>query len=154
MATLNRFEDLKIWQDARRFNKNLFSVLLLVDDVKFGFLKNHLFKTSGSIMDNIAEGFEREGNKEFIQFLYYSKGSAGEIRSQLYRAFDLNLISKENFNDLSKQLLNISSQLSLFINYLKNSEFKGAKFKEPSVNYALNLSIENFILPHNESSNN
>ena len=154
MATLNRFEDLKIWQDARRFNKNLFSVLLLVDDVKFGFLKNHLFKTSGSIMDNIAEGFEREGNKEFIQFLYYSKGSAGEIRSQLYRAFDLNLISKENFNDLSKQLLNISSQLSLFIKYLKNSEFKGAKFKEPSVNYELNLSIENFILPHNESSNN
>jgi four helix bundle protein len=154
MATLNRFEDLKIWQDARRFNKNLFSVLLLVDDVKFGFLKNHLFKTSGSIMDNIAEGFEREGNKEFIQFLYYSKGSAGEIRSQLYRAFDLNLISKENFNDLSKQLLNISSQLSLFIKYLKNSEFKGAKFKEPSVNYKLNLSIENFILPYNESSNN
>jgi four helix bundle protein len=153
MATLNRFEDLKIWQDARRFNKNLFSVLLLVDDVKFGFLKNHLFKTSGSIMDNIAEGFEREGNKEFIQFLYYSKGSAGEIRSQLYRAFDLNQISEENFNDLSKQLLNISSQLSLFIKYLKNSEFKGAKFKEPSSSYEVNLSIEQFIDSTNESLN-
>jgi four helix bundle protein len=150
---LNRFEDLKIWQDARRFNKNLFNVLLLVDDMKFGFLKNHLFKTSGSIMDNIAEGFEREGNKEFIQFLYYSKGSAGEIRSQLYRAFDLNLISKENFNDLSKQLLNISSQLSLFIKYLKNSEFKGAKFKESRENYEINLSIENFIDSTNESLN-
>jgi four helix bundle protein len=153
MATLNRFEDLKIWQDARRFNKNLFNVLLLVDDMKFGFLKNHLFKTSGSIMDNIAEGFEREGNKEFIQFLYYSKGSAGEIRSQLYRAFDLNLISEENFNDLSKQLLNISSQLSLFIKYLKNSEFKGAKFKESRENYEINLSIENFIDSTNESLN-
>jgi four helix bundle protein len=153
MATLNRFEDLKIWQNARRFNKNLFNVLLLVDDMKFGFLKNHLFKSSGSIMDNIAEGFEREGNKEFIQFLYYSKGSAGEIRSQLYRAFDLNLISEENFNDLSKQLLNISSQLSLFIKYLKNSEFKGAKFKESSENYEINLSIENFIDSTNESLN-
>jgi four helix bundle protein len=153
MATLNRFEDLKIWQDARRFNKNLFNVLLLVDDMKFGFLKNHLFKTSGSIMDNIAEGFEREGNKEFIQFLYYSKGSAGEIRSQLYRAFDLNLISEENFNDLSKQLLNISSQLSIFIKYLKNSEFKGAKFKESRENYRINLSIENFIDSTNESLN-
>lgn len=154
MATLNRFEDLKIWQDARCFNKNLFNVLLLVDDLKFGFLKNHLFKTSGSIMDNIAEGFERESNKEFIQFLYYSKGSAGEIKSQLYRAFDLNLISQENLIDLTNQLVNISSQLSLFIKYLKNSEFKGAKFKESSSSYEVNLTIENFIIPHNESSNN
>lgn len=153
MATLNRFEDLKIWQDARSFNKNLFNVLLLVDDQKFGFIKNHLFKTSGSIMDNIAEGFEREGNKEFIQFLYYSKGSAGEIKSQLYRAFDLNLISQENLIDLTNQLVNISSQLSLFIKYLKNSEFKGAKFKESSSSYEVNLTIENFIVPHNESSN-
>lgn len=153
MATLNRFEDLKIWQDARSFNKNLFNVLLLVDDLKIGFLKNHLFKTSGSIMDNIAEGFEREGNKEFIQFLYYSKGSAGEIKSQLYRAFDLNLISQENLIDLTNQLVNISSQLSLFIKYLKNSEFKGAKFKESSSSYEMNLTIENFIIPHNESSN-
>ena len=154
MATLNRFEELKIWQDARSFNKNLFNVLLLVDDLKFGYLKNHLFKTSGSIMDNIAEGFEREGNKEFIQFLYYSKGSAGEIKSQLYRAFDLNLISQENLIDLTNQLVNISSQLSLFIKYLKNSEFKGSKFKESNSSYKVNLTIENFIVPHNESSNN
>ncbi len=154
MATLNRFEDLKIWQDARNFNKNLFNVLLSVNDLKYGFLKNHLFKTSGSIMDNIAEGFEREGNKEFIQFLYYSKGSAGEIKSQLYRAFDLNLINEVNFNDLSNQLVNISSQLSLFIKYLKNSEFKGSKFKESSINYEVNLTIENFIESSNESSNN
>jgi len=154
MATLNRFEDLKIWQDARSFNKNLFNVLLLVDDVKFGYLKNHLFKTSGSIMDNIAEGFEREGNKEFIQFLYYSKGSAGEIKSQLYRAFDLNLINEVNFEDLTNQLVNISSQLSLFIKYLKKSEFKGSKFKESSTNYEVNLTIENFIESTNESSNN
>ncbi len=154
MATLNRFEDLKIWQDARSFNKNLFNVLLLVDDLKFGYLKNHLFKTSGSIMDNIAEGFEREGNKEFIQFLYYSKGSAGEIKSQLYRAFDLNLISQENLIDLTNQLVNISSQLSLFIKHLKNSEFKGAKFNESNSSYKVNLTIENFIVPYNESSNN
>ncbi|MEN9997093.1 MAG: hypothetical protein RI922_83 [Bacteroidota bacterium] len=154
MATLNRFEDLKIWQDARSFNKNLFNVLFLVDVLKFGFLKNHIFKTSGSIMDNIAEGFEREGNKEFIQFLYYSKGSAGEIKSQLYRAFDLNLISQENFNDLSNQLVNISSQLSLFIKYLKNSEFNGSKFKESSASYEVNLTIEKFIVPNNEYSNN
>ena len=153
MATLNRFEDLKIWQDARSFNKNLFNVLLLVDDLKFGSIKNHLFKTSGSIMDNIVVGFERKGNKEFIQFLYYFKGSAGEIKSQLYRAFDLNLISQENLIDLTNQLVNISSQLSLFIKYLKNIEFKGAKFKESRENYEINLSIENFIDSTNESLN-
>ena len=69
MATLSRFEDLKIWQESRLLNKCLFDLLLVQDDRKYGFLINHIFKTSGSIMDNIAEGFEREGNKEFIQFL-------------------------------------------------------------------------------------
>jgi len=146
MATLNKFEDLKIWQDSRIFNKNLFQVLQDVDDHKFGYLKNHLFKTSGSIMDNIAEGFEREGNKEFVQFLYYSKGSAGEIRSQLYRALDLNFINQLNFELLFEQLILISSQLSLFINYLKKSEFKGNKFKEPTETYETNLTLENFIV--------
>ena len=146
MATLNKFEDLKIWQDSRIFNKNLFQVLQDVDDHKFGYLKNHLFKTSGSIMDNIAEGFEREGNKEFVLFLYYSKGSAGEIRYQLYRALDLNFITQHNFDLLFKQLLLISSQLSLFISYLKKSEFKGNKFKEPNETYEAALTLENFIV--------
>jgi four helix bundle protein len=146
MATLNKFEDLKIWQDSRIFNKNLFQVLQDVDDRKFGYLKNHLFKTSGSIMDNIAEGFEREGNKEFVLFLYYSKGSAGEIRSQLYRALDLNFITQDDFDLLFKQLILISSQLSLFISYLKKSEFKGNKFKEPTKTYEAVLTLENFMI--------
>lgn len=135
MATLSRFEDLKIWQDSRKINKLLFTVFLKSDERKYGFLINHIFKTSGSIMDNIAEGFEREGNKEFIQFLSIAKGSAGELRSQLYRAFDLTLLSENDLNDIIKNLVSISNQLSLFMNYLKKSEIKGNKFKEPEELY-------------------
>jgi four helix bundle protein len=135
MATLKRFEDLKVWKEARVLNQKLFVLLLEKDASKFGFLVNHIFKTSGSIMDNIAEGFEREGNKELIQFLSISKGSTGELRSQLYRAFDLRLITSNNHEDLIEKLNHISAQLSLFISYLKKSEYKGNKFKEPSMIY-------------------
>ena len=88
MASYKNFEDLDVWQKSRELNLKLFNLLSTHTDFKNGFLVNHIYKTSGSIMDNIAEGFERGGNKEFIQFLYYSKGSAGELRSHIYRAFD------------------------------------------------------------------
>jgi len=129
MATYNTFEDLQIWQKARVFNKQLYSTFRGIDDRSNGFLKNHILKTSGSIMDNIAEGFERGGNKEFIQFLYYSKGSVGEIRSQLYRAFDNELIDENNLQALNKLLDPINIELAYFITYLKKSEFRGNKFK-------------------------
>ena len=129
MATYNSFEDLQIWQKARIFNKQLYSTFRKIDEKSNGFLKNHILKTSGSIMDNIAEGFEREGNKEFIQFLYYSKGSVGEIRSQLYRAFDNELIDEDNLQLLNKLLKTINIELTYFISYLKKSEFRGNKFK-------------------------
>jgi len=135
MATISRFEELKIWQDSRKMNKDLFIVFLKSDERNYGFLINHIFKTSGSIMDNIAEGFEREGNKEFIQFLSIAKGSAGELRSQLYRAFDLTLLTDNDLNSLLVDLVSISNKLSLFIKYLKKSEIKGNKFKEPIENY-------------------
>ena len=138
MATLTKFEQLKVWQDARKFDQKLFSIIQSADDKKDGFLKNHILKTSGSIMDNIAEGFEREGNKEFIQFLSYSKGSAGELRSQLYRAMDHNMISSRNFQDLEGPLLSLSQQLSNFMNYLKNSSLRGNKFNEVRAEYTLN----------------
>ncbi len=135
MSKIIGFEDLNVWKLSRQLNMEMFKMLSSKNDKEFGFLINHLFKTSGSIMDNIAEGFERGGNKEFINFLSYSKGSAGELRSQLYRALDMGILNPSDFEKLQALTLDISKQLSLFMNYLKNSSFKGSKFKEPPMTY-------------------
>ncbi len=93
-------------------------------------LGNQLDSAAGSIMDNIAEGFEREGNKEFIQFLAIAKGSLAEVRSQLYRVKDRELVKKEEFEELQQKCLLLAGKLGAFISYLRNSDFKGNKFKE------------------------
>ena len=127
MATINNFEDLEIWQNARELCKKINQYCL--HNPKFlNHDKNQIDRASASIMDNIAEGFEREGNKEFVNFLTMSKGSAGEVRSQLIRAFDRNYIDEEVLSFLKSETISLSKKLSGFINYLKNSEHKGNKF--------------------------
>ena len=127
MATINNFEDLEVWQNARELCKKINQYCL--HNPKFlNHDKNQIDRASASIMDNIAEGFEREGNKEFVNFLTMSKGSAGEVRSQLIRAFDRNYIDEEVFSFLKSETISLSKKLSGFINYLKNSEHKGNKF--------------------------
>jgi len=129
MGNYKRFEDLEIWQKARVFCKKIFRITnyeMFSKDYRF---KDQIKASSGSVMDNIAEGFERSGNKEFVQFLYISKGSCGESRSQLYRAYDFGYIEKEEFDELIQESENLAQNISHFINYLKKSEMKGSKFK-------------------------
>lgn len=129
MATIKKFEDIVAWQKARELNQK---VGCFIDDDRFkkNFrLINQLEGSAGSIMDNIAEGFERSGNREFLQFLYISKGSCGEFRSQLYRAIDRKYISQKEFDELYGMAVEIIVMLQKLIGYLEQSQMKGTKFK-------------------------
>lgn len=128
MANLTRFEDIEIWQLARELNKQSYPFLRTLLDSKNYELHKQLERALGSIMDNVAEGFERNGNKEFIQFLSISKASAAEVRSQLFRALDRNLIQQEDFDKFNADCLLISDKISRFMNYLRNSDQRGMKF--------------------------
>jgi four helix bundle protein len=127
MSAILKFEEMERWQKARTIAK---TVYLLSEKEKFSRdygLRDQIRRASVSIMSNIAEGFERGTNKEIIQFLYIAKGSSGEVRTQLYIAFDLGYINKDEFENLSAELLALSKQISGFIKYLKSSNLKGHK---------------------------
>ncbi len=129
MATIERFEDLDIWKEARLLSKEIIRLSKnteLKTDYK---LRDQIKNASGSVMDNIAEGFERDGNLEFRQFLSIAKGSAGESRSQLYRIYDSEYTSEEELSSLVNRYLNLSKRIANFIIYLNKNEFKGNKFK-------------------------
>lgn len=129
MATITRFEDLEIWKLARELSKEICKIAdreIFKTDFK---LKNQIKGSAGSIMDNIAEGFERDGNAEFKQFLSISKGSAGEVRSQVYRCLDNNFISEDEFEKLKTRCEILSVKIKNFMTYLQNRDFKGNKFK-------------------------
>ena len=91
--TIEKFEDLEILQEARVLCKYIFVITEKEPFSRDFKLRDQIRASSGSVMDNIAEGFERDGNKEFIQFLSVSKGSCGETHSQSYRSFDYNYIT-------------------------------------------------------------
>jgi four helix bundle protein len=131
MATITHFEDLEVWRKAREFAKKIYRISSEGDFGKDFTLRNNIRESSGSIMDNIAEGFERGGKKEFIQFLGFSKGSAGETRSQLYRALDYGYLSQSMFESLKKEAEEISRMIYGFSSYLNSSSIRGSKFHEP-----------------------
>lgn len=128
MATIKKFEDLEIWMEARRLSKEIIIISKLTDLNKDFKLRDQIKGSSGSVMDNIAEGFERNGNGEFRQFLSIAKGSAGETRSQLYRVFDNDYIEEQKLNNLVSDYEKLSVKIHNFITYLNKNDFKGTKF--------------------------
>lgn len=129
MATFKRFEDIEVWIKARELAKKIFYACQN-GPIKRDFeLVSQMRKSSGSVMDNIAEGFGRGGCNEFIQFLSISKGSVSELESQLYRAFDFNYFDKILFSELYENAEEIAKMINGLIDYLKRTELKGIKFK-------------------------
>ena len=126
MATITRFEELEIWILSRQFVNLIYSDFRSCRDFSF---KDQICGAGISIMNNISEGFCRNSDAEFRQFLNISKGSAGETRSQLYRALDNAYISEEEFQKAYNLAEDISKLIAGLINHLKTSNIKGDKFK-------------------------
>ncbi len=118
------FEDLQVWQDVRVFVNSIYELTGHEKFKKDYSLKDQIQRAAVSIMNNISEGFERDNNKEFINFLSYSKGSAGEVRSMLYVALDLSYISKEEFDKCYLNAVKIIKQIANFKKYLRNYSVK------------------------------
>lgn len=124
MATITKFEDLEIWKLAREQATEINMLAKEGGFAKDFELKNQISAAAGSVMDNIAEGFERFTNKEFAQFLVISKGSNGEVRSQLYRAFDRNYITEEILKKRLDFSVMIGNKIKSFLDYLQSSKYK------------------------------
>jgi len=130
MSTFRSFEEMEIWKLAREQARKIYD-LCCKEPLCMDFaLKKQMNDSSGSVMDNIAEGFERSGNGEFRHFLSISKGSNGELRSQLYRVLDRKYFSEEEFNTFYKENETIGKQISGFMDYLLQSPIKGQKFNQ------------------------
>ena len=129
MPKATSFEDLKIFQMARDLAKEVYAITKEGEFYKDSRFVQQIHASAGSVMDNIAEGFERDGNKEFINFLYIAKGSCGEVRSQIIRASDVGFIESETATKLYNDCLSLSKAISKFIKSLRESSLTGIKFQ-------------------------
>jgi len=130
MATWKKFEDIEAWKKGRELSQAVYKITKSNSLSSDYDLSRQMKRSSGSIMDNIAEGYERGGTKEFIYFLSISKGSNAELRSQLYRCLDQEYISHDAFNEYYNLTIEISKLISGIVSYLKSKNFKGYKFHE------------------------
>jgi four helix bundle protein len=129
MGGVKSFEDLEIWQQAREISHEIYECSIHSDLRRDFVLRDQMSRSSGSIMDNIAEGFERNGNKEFKPYLSIAKASSGELRSQIHRAFDRKYLDVPEYKRLTDKLQLLNRRISAFILYLDKSNYKGSKYK-------------------------
>ena len=130
MAAVRDFEELAIFQKARELSAKIYPVTRRGEFKYDSRFVQQIRAAAGSIMDNIAEGFERGGNKEFLNFLYIAKGSCGEVRSQLIRANDVGYLTPGEYNELYIECRKLSAGIMNFIKEIKASDITGAKYKE------------------------
>ena len=129
VGQVNKIEDLRIWQCARALSREVYTFTRREDFEKDYRFVQQIRASAGSIMDNIAEGYGRSGTKEFIQFLYISRGSCQELISQLYRALDAQYISEDEFIEIKKQSYTLSVMIYNFIESLNKLDTKGPKYE-------------------------
>ncbi len=125
------FEDLEVFRESRALTNSIYRITAAPGFSKDFGLRDQIRRAAVSVMSNVAEGFERGGNREFMQFLYIAKGSCGEVRSQLYVATDQGYLTASQSADLIVAARRLSVMISNLIEYLKGSRMKGAKFKKP-----------------------
>ncbi len=130
MATIKRFEDIEAWQKARVLSIEVYKITVETDLSKDFRFRDQVNSAAGSVMDNIAEGFERGSKLELINFITIAKGSCAEVKSQLYRIKDRGFINEERFEEVFKISEEIGSMLGGWIKYLNQTEIKGPKFKD------------------------
>ncbi len=129
MSSIKRFEDLEAWKIARELTRDIYRLSQNDKFAKEFGLRNQICRSSVSVMSNIEEGFERDGDKEFGNFLSIAKGSSGETRSLLYVALDQAYISEDEFRIASAKAVESSRVISGLSGYLRQSELKGRKYK-------------------------
>jgi len=129
MATFKKFEEIECWKSARELTRRIYAITNNQSFARDFGLKDQIRRAAVSVMSNIAEGYERSGTAEFIHFLATAKGSAAEVRCQLYVAVDLGYIQQEHFIELSNLASDTSRMLSALMKYLRTSGYKGTKFK-------------------------
>ena len=126
MATVERFEDLLCWKKSRELVKEVYRSLAVCRDAGF---RDQIQRASVSVMSNIAEGFESGTRQEFLNYLYIAKASAGEVRAQLYAAYDIGYVHVEIFKHLKGLAEECSKLLNSFIVRVKQSGFSGLQYK-------------------------
>ncbi len=128
MPAIQRFEDIEGWQKARVLTREIYQTSAQGELARDFGLKDQMRRAGVSCMSNIAEGFDREGNKEFVQFLSVAKGSTGEIKSHLYVALDAKLITPAEFDHLYRLATDTGRLIGGFMRYLRTSPLRGRKF--------------------------